>query len=92
MILRGTVLGFGVVLMTGGIIAGLAGAGRPVFGAIGVGLLIVLGTVFEGRYRAHTEAPGPGWERTGERFREPDGAVVDVWFHPASGERRYVKR
>jgi hypothetical protein len=90
--LRGAILGFGAVLVAGGIVAGLAGAGPPVLGVAVMGLLIVLGTVFEGRYRAQTGAPGPGWERTGERFREQDGAVVDVWFHPASGERRYVRR
>ena len=37
-------------------------------------------------------APGPGWERTGERFREPGGeGTVEVWYHERTGRRRYVR-
>jgi hypothetical protein len=55
---------------------------------------LVLATVFERRYRGaptSRDAPAPGWEATGETFRdEENGKWVRVWFHPASGERRYV--
>jgi|EndMetStandDraft_6_1072998.scaffolds.fasta_scaffold213093_2 hypothetical protein len=35
--------------------------------------------------------PGPGWQKTGERFIDPDsGKLVDVFYDPKSGERRYV--
>lgn len=40
---------------------------------------------------ARTDAPGPGWERTGERFiDDASGEPVEVWYHSPSGERRYV--
>lgn len=36
-------------------------------------------------------ADGP-WERTGERFEDPEThATVEVLFNPRSGERRYVR-
>jgi len=36
--------------------------------------------------------PGPGWQLTEERFVDPaSGETLDVWFHPASGERAYVR-
>jgi len=35
--------------------------------------------------------PGPDWQATGERFVDPEtGKVVTVYFHPATGERRYI--
>ena len=37
--------------------------------------------------------PGPGWTRTDERFIDPSsGETLEVWFHPDSGERQYVRR
>ncbi len=87
MSLRAAVLGFGVLLLGGAAVAAALGAGAAVLGPA------VLGTVFEGRYRAsRADGLGPGWERTAERFREPDGAVVEVWFNRATGERRYVRK
>jgi hypothetical protein len=36
--------------------------------------------------------PGPDWVRTEERFVDPSsGETLDVWFHPSSGERAYVR-
>ena len=36
--------------------------------------------------------PGRDWVRTGERFADPSsGETLDVWFHPESGERVYVR-
>ena len=36
-------------------------------------------------------APGAGWQATGERFVDPEtGKLVTVYFHPRTGERRYV--
>jgi hypothetical protein len=35
---------------------------------------------------------GEGWERTGERFEDPEThEIVEVLFNPRSGERRYVR-
>ena len=36
--------------------------------------------------------PGPGWQRTDERFVDPSsGEPLEVWFQPDSGERAYVR-
>jgi hypothetical protein len=36
--------------------------------------------------------PGPDWVRTEERFVDPSsGETLEVWFHPGSGERAYVR-
>ena len=36
--------------------------------------------------------PGPDWVHTQERFVDPSsGETLDVWFHPQSGERVYVR-
>jgi hypothetical protein len=36
--------------------------------------------------------PEPGWVQTEERFVDPSsGETLDVWFHPRSGERTYVR-
>ncbi len=58
------------------------------------GALIVFGVLFERwRYKPLTEqAPtGPGWSATSERFVDPEsGKLVTVYFHAATGERRYI--
>lgn len=60
--------------------------------ALGLGGLIVLGTVFERwRYRPNGARPGAGWEPTGERFQDPQtGKIVQVFYDKRSGERHYV--
>lgn len=43
--------------------------------------------------RGHADAaqPAPGWQRTGERFRDPSsGLIMRVWVDPADGSRHYV--
>jgi hypothetical protein len=68
-------------------------AGRIAPGAyvFGLGVLILIGTVFERRYRANDGQPGAGWQPTGERFVDPQtGKTVQVFYHPQTGERRYV--
>jgi len=57
--------------------------------------LIFLGCLLENyRYkRLHGDAPGEGWQETGEKFVDPEsGETVRVYFNPASGERIYVSR
>jgi len=35
--------------------------------------------------------PGPDWQRTDERFVDPEtGKLVTIYFHPSTGERRYI--
>jgi hypothetical protein len=55
--------------------------------------LILAILVFENwRYsRPATNNPGPGWQKTAERFVDPEtDKTVTVWFNPTTGERRYV--
>ncbi len=43
--------------------------------------------------RGHAESAraDSGWERTGERFRDPStGVIMRVWVDPADGSRHYV--
>jgi len=59
----------------------------------GWGLVLVLGLLFERwRYKPLADrSPGPDWQRTDERFVDPEtGKLVTVYFHPAAGERRYI--
>jgi hypothetical protein len=90
-VLRTLLLVFAGVLALIGVILllrGQLGAGAY---ALGLGGLIVLGTVFEGRYRSSHARPGPDWKATGERFEDPQtGQTVQVFYDPGSGERRYV--
>lgn len=56
-------------------------------------LLLLVGLAIERwRYKqVAPRAPGPDWQRTDERFVDPEtGKLVTVYFHPATGERRYV--
>ena len=65
----------------------------PAVWLIGMGLTLIAGLLFEHwRYKDVTgKRPGPEWQATGERFVDPEsGKLVEVYFHPASGERRYV--
>ena len=76
-----------------GVLLLVRGVPGPGAYALGLGAVIVLGTVFERwRYRPNGERPGAGWEPTGERFEDPQtGETVEVLYDPRSGERRYVR-
>jgi hypothetical protein len=58
-------------------------------------LLVLIWALFRngGYKRRPLDAPpGPGWQPTEERFVDPNsGETLDVWFHPPSGERAYVR-
>lgn len=54
------------------------------------GTALLLGTLFEGRYRPRVHANAGGWQATGERFVDPaSGKLVDVYYNPTTGERQY---
>ena len=91
--LRGSLLVFAGVLVLTGMILILRGVPGPGAYALGLGALIMLGTAFERwRYRPHDPRPGAGWQRTGERFEDPQsGKTLEVFYDPRSGERRYVR-
>jgi hypothetical protein len=58
------------------------------------GVLLVIGTLGERTiYKPMLkQPPGPAWQRTSERFLDPQSGVpVTVYTDPASGERQYVQ-
>jgi hypothetical protein len=67
---------------------GGAPGGAPAFTA---GVILLLGTLFERwRYKNRNAAVEGDWQRTGERFVDPQtGKEVEVLYDPKSGERRY---
>jgi hypothetical protein len=85
------------------IIGGLFGAGALLMAALCVypaaimlgvwAAIFLLGLAIERwRYQKLSAAPpGPDWQQTDERFVDPEtGKLVTVYFHPASGKRRYI--
>jgi hypothetical protein len=94
--LRAFALILGFVLIAAALIGTMAGGraiGPGVIGPGVIGVVLVLSLVFE-RYiykPIRPEPPGPGWDKTGERFADPrSGRNVAVYFNPRTGERRYV--
>lgn len=88
-----------IVLLLAGIVAAagavllLLGVTLPGIQALVVGGVILVGILFERRYRNNTRTPGGRWQPTGERFSDPTtGKDVEVFYDPQSGERRYVER
>ena len=87
--LRAILILIGLVLLGCGLFAmrfwGLAG-----FPPLAAGVVLLLGTIFEGRYRPRVRSGADGWEPTGERFIDPGtGKLVDVVYNPKTGEREY---
>jgi hypothetical protein len=89
-------------IVVAGFVLVLAAAGGLLLGAAWVslltpllfGVLLVVGTVMERRfYKPLAEgAPGAGWRLTEEWFVDPDtGALLAVYYHDRTGERRYVR-
>ncbi|HTS09431.1 MAG TPA: hypothetical protein VMP68_27960, partial [Candidatus Eisenbacteria bacterium] len=56
------------------------------------GSIIVIAVLFERRrYRHIQHSQDERWQRTGERFEDPEtGQMVEVLYDPATGERRYI--
>ena len=88
-----------IVAIIGGVlaVAALALAARRCFPAAGMlafwATVLLVGLLIERwRYKPLVERrPGPEWTATDERFVDPEtGKLVTVYYHPASGERRYV--
>jgi len=85
----------GVVLLGAGVWLAASGAVLPAaIGPITMGLILTIGVIYERhRYKPLGETnPGPGWERTDERFVDPEsGQLVTVYYNAATGERTYVR-
>ncbi len=90
--LRVAVLGLAVGAIAGGAILLIEGHRIPGIYLVLVGVAVCLGIRFERwRYRPHQGRPDALWQRTGERFEDPQsGKTVEVFYDPRSGERRYV--
>jgi hypothetical protein len=91
--LRSALLFVGGMLLAAGLV--LLAAGYYPGGAwcAFTGGLLVAGIVFERVIYKPVEqkTPGPGWEKTSERFLdERSGKPVTVYVQPATGERKYV--
>jgi hypothetical protein len=91
-VLRTFVIAVGAILTCIGI--GLIASSVPMPGwqVLGVGAIVLIGTLFERwRYRRIDEPTNGRWQRTDEKFIDPSsGEAVDVMFDPRTGERRYV--
>jgi hypothetical protein len=92
--LRKAVLAFATLLAAGGVYLLLKGITVPGMQALGVGIVIILGTLFERwRYGGSQGRLDARWQATGERFADPTTAEeVEVFYDPDSGERRYKNR
>jgi hypothetical protein len=96
--LRTAVLAFATLLAAIGVYLLLKGITVPGVQALGVGIVIILGTLFERWRYGGSRGDGDGhldarWQATGERFADPTtGEEVEVFYDPASGERRYKNR
>ena len=91
--LRAAVLLFATVLTAIGVVLVLKGITVPGIQAGGIGILLILGTLFERwRYTRNDDSGARHWEATGERFTDPTtGKIVEVMYDPTTGERRYVE-
>jgi uncharacterized membrane protein HdeD (DUF308 family) len=91
--MRQILIVLGAIAAVAGIVCLVLGVFSPalIFGFWGV--FLVIGTVFERVIYKKTLAlsPGPGWQRTTERFVDDQtGRTVTVYIQPATGERAYV--
>jgi hypothetical protein len=75
-----------LILAACGIVAG------AIWAAVWAAVLLLAALFERWRYKPLTgRAPGPDWQDTGERFVDPEtGKLVTVYFHPRTGERRYI--
>jgi hypothetical protein len=83
----------GGLLVVGGIALAVIGCFPPAAGLALWGIILIIGLLIERwRYKPlAARSPGPDWTATDERFVDPEtGKLVTVYYHPGSGERRYV--
>ncbi len=86
--LRLVLLALGVLLMATPLIGGAAAILPAAFGALLVLALLIERFIYK---PLRLDPPGPGWDRTAERFADPrSGQTVTVYFNPRTGARRYV--
>jgi hypothetical protein len=90
---RKAILIVGAVLLTISVVGVLTGRTGAMIGSAAFGAVLVVAVLVE-RYiykPIGNEPPGPGWDKTAERFADPrSGKDVTVYFNPTTGQRRYV--
>jgi hypothetical protein len=91
--LRAFVIAFGAILACVGIALIARGVPAPGWRTLGIGLIVLIGTLFERwRYKRADDRAVGQWKTTGERFLDPStGDPIEVLFDPHTGERRYVR-
>jgi hypothetical protein len=73
-----------------GVAARLAGHQDALPFAIWGGCIAAAVLVERWRYRARQSAPDSAWQKTPERFIDPEsGQAMQVYYDPRTGERRY---
>lgn len=90
--LHNLVLGLAVLVSCSGLLL-LAVSPANAFPPLLFGALLLLGTVFERwRYKPAKTAGAAKGVATGERFVDSEtGALMEVWYDAATGERSYVR-
>jgi membrane protein implicated in regulation of membrane protease activity len=91
--LRSWVIALGAAALVLGLILAVSGF-PPAFVFLMWGVILVVGILIERfRYKPlESSQPGPGWERTTERFVDDEsGQLVTVYVQPGTGERKYVR-
>ena len=92
-VLRAVLFVIGLGLLSGAAALALAGCGPGALWFSFLGLVLIGAALIERwRYkRLAASRPGPEWVATEERFIDPEsGRLVTVYYHRATGERRYV--
>jgi hypothetical protein len=90
--LRTIVIAVAAILTCAGVGLIACGVYAPGWQALALGVIVLIGTLFERwRYRQIEEPRNGRWQRTDEQFIDPStGVPVQVMFDPSTGERRYV--
>jgi hypothetical protein len=93
--LRLIAFALGVLALAAGLVLLAVGGPAPaITWLLVLGLILTLGIAYERvRYKALAQRlPGPGWQKTTERFIDPEtGKKVTVYFRASDGERMYVE-
>jgi hypothetical protein len=91
--LRAGLLIFGLLLTGIGLVLLIMPGRHPYQPFLIWGCILVVAIPCERwRYRRNEQNNSGRWQRTGERFVDPEsGQMVEVLYDPDTGERRYVK-